>query len=171
MILAGDDMIVLATIAGARRYYRNVSLVYMDRDADLNVPATTSSGCVDGMVISHVIGRGAPELTRFWNEPPLVREPDVAVFGIERVDEPEQRLLGGTPLQRYLAVDIKGAARRSRRGSAREAAWLAARTRAAARSGCYRRRRSFAATNFPGQAGCGSMGLARRWAFLVGNQP
>jgi arginase len=107
LILSGDNSVVLAAIAGARRYYRNVSLISMDRDAGLNVPATTPSGCVDGMVISHVIGRGAPELVRFWGEPPLVREPDVAVFGIDRVDEPEQRSLVRSPLHRYLAVDLK----------------------------------------------------------------
>jgi len=107
LILSGDDSVVLAAIAGARRYYRNVSLVSLDRDAGLNVPATTPSGCLDGMVISHVTGRGAPELVRFWGEPPLVREPDVAIFGVDRVEEPEQRWLGRSPLRRYLAVDIK----------------------------------------------------------------
>jgi arginase len=106
VILSGDDSVVLAAIAGARRYYRHVSLISMDRDAGLNVPATTPSGCLDGMVISHVIGRGAPELVRFWGEPPLVREPDVAIFGIDRVDEPEQRSLR-SPLHSYLAVDVK----------------------------------------------------------------
>jgi len=118
VILGGDDSVVLAAIAGARRYYRNVSLISMDRDAGLNVPATTSSGCLDGMVISHVIGRGAPELVRFWGEPPLVREPDVAVFGIDRVDEPEQRSLVRSPLHRYLAVDLKN---RSLAATAQEA--------------------------------------------------
>jgi arginase len=107
VVLGGDDSIALATIAGAKRYFRNVSLISMDRDAGLNVPATTPSGCVDGMVISHVIGRGAPELVRFWGEPPLVREPDVAVFGIERLDEPEQQFLIRSPLRRYLADDVQ----------------------------------------------------------------
>jgi len=107
VILSGDDSVVLAAIAGARRYYRHVSLISVDRDAGLNVPAMTPSGCVDGMVISHVTGRGAPELLRFWGEPPLVREPDVAVFGIDRIDEPEQRWLVRSPLHRYLAVDLK----------------------------------------------------------------
>jgi arginase len=64
LIVSGDCISVLATVAGTRRYYRNVSLMYMDRDADLNLPATTPSGFIDGMVISHVIGRGAPELVR-----------------------------------------------------------------------------------------------------------
>src|SRR3989441_11164864 len=58
LILGGDCIIALATIAGVRRYYHKVSLVWMDRDADLNVPATTPSGCVDGMAVSHIIGRG-----------------------------------------------------------------------------------------------------------------
>jgi arginase len=107
VVLGGDDSIVLATLAGCRRYYRNVSLMDVDRDAGLNIPATTPSGCVDGMVISHVIGRGAPELVRFWSEPPLVREPDVALFGIERLDQPEQQFLTNSPLRRYLAIDIQ----------------------------------------------------------------
>jgi arginase len=107
LVLGGDDSIVLATIAGCRRYYRHVSLIDLDRDAGLNVPATTPSGCVDGMVLSHVIGRGAPELVRFWGEPPLVREPDVALFGVERLDEPEQRFLTDSPLRRYFAADVQ----------------------------------------------------------------
>jgi arginase len=107
VILSGDDSVVLAAIVGTRRYYRHVSLISMDRDAGLNVPATTPSGCLDGMVISHVVGRGAPELVRFWGEPPLIREPDVAIFGIDRVDEPEQRWMVRSPLHRYLAVDLK----------------------------------------------------------------
>jgi arginase len=111
VVLGGDDTVVLATVAGCRRYYRNVSLVYLDRDAGLNVPASTPSGCLDGMVISHVIGRGAPELVRFWGEPPLVREPDVALFGIERLDQPEQQFLMHSPLRQYAADEIarKGA--------------------------------------------------------------
>jgi arginase len=86
--------------------------VYMDRDADLHTPATTSSGSVDGMVISHVVGRGAAELVRFWSEPPLVREPDVALFGVARLDPAEEQVLNVAPLRSYLAADVqrKGAA-------------------------------------------------------------
>ena len=106
VVLTGDCISVLAAIAGTRRYYRNVSLIYMDRDADLNVPATTHSGCVDGMVISQVIGRGAPELVRFWGEPPLVREPDIALFGFERMDAPEIQYLAVSPLRRHAALEV-----------------------------------------------------------------
>jgi arginase len=43
LVLGGDDSNVLAVVAGARRYFRNVGLIDMDRDAGLNVPATTPS--------------------------------------------------------------------------------------------------------------------------------
>ncbi len=112
VILSGDCSIALATIAGARRYFRHVSMIYMDRDADLNVPATSPSGCVDGLVVSHILGRGAAELVRFWGEPPLVREPDLAIFGVARLDPAEQEVLDRTPLTRYLAKEVK------RRGAA-----------------------------------------------------
>jgi arginase len=106
LILSGDCMSVLAVIAGARRYFRNVSLIYFDRDADLLVPATTPSGSVDGMVISQVIGRGAPELVRFWGEPPLVRGPDIALFGLERLDSAEEQFLVESPIRRHPALEI-----------------------------------------------------------------
>jgi arginase len=107
VVLGGDDSNVLGVIAGARRYFRDVGLIDVDRDAGLNVPATTPSGCVDGMLISHVSGRGAPELVRFWGEPPLVREPDVAIFGIARLDETEKEFLERSPLRRYTAEDVQ----------------------------------------------------------------
>jgi arginase len=107
VIVSGDCSVALATVAGARRYFRNVSMIYMDRDADLHTPATTPTGCVDGMVVSHLTGRGAAELVRFWSEPPLVREPDLALFGVARLDPPEEQLLERSPLRRYLASDVR----------------------------------------------------------------
>jgi arginase len=107
LILTGDCSTVLATVAGLRRYFRHVSLIYLDRDADLNTPATTPSGCLDGMAISHLTGRGAAELVRFWGEPPLVREPDIALFGVDRLDPAEEDVLRRSPLRRYMADDVK----------------------------------------------------------------
>jgi len=107
LILAGDCSVALATVAGVRRYFRNVGMIFVDRDADLNTPATTPSGCVDGMVVSHLSGRGAAELVRFWGEPPLVREPDLALFGVHRLDPSEEEVLRQSPLRRYLAHDVQ----------------------------------------------------------------
>ncbi len=107
LILSGDCSSALATVAGVRRYYRGASIVYMDSDADLNVPATSPSGCVDGMVVAHLTGRGAAEMVRFWSEPPLVRDPDVALFGVSRLDAPEKGVLSQTAIRCFRAVDVR----------------------------------------------------------------
>jgi arginase len=73
----------------------------------LNTPASTPSGRIDGMVVAHIIGKGAPELVRFWSDAPLVREPDVTLFGLERVDPPEQEFLGKSPMRHMDAADIQ----------------------------------------------------------------
>jgi arginase len=116
LVLGGDCAQVIGLLTGARRYYKHLNLFWMDRDADLNTPASTPSGRIDGMVVASIIGRGAPELVRFWGETPLVREPDVLLFGLERVDPPEQDFLSRSPLRYVYAADIqkKGAAAATR---------------------------------------------------------
>ncbi len=112
LVLCGECVQVVGLLTGARRYYKHINLLWFDRDADLNTPATTPSGRIDGMVLAHIIGKGAPELVRFWGEPPLVREPDVTLFGLARLDPPEQDFLTRAPLRHVHAADIqtKGAA-------------------------------------------------------------
>jgi arginase len=107
LVLSGDCAQSIGLLTGARRYYKHINLLWFDRDADLNTPATTPSGRIDGMVVAHIIGKGAPELVRFWGEPPLVREPDVTLFGIERLDPPEEEFLSKSPLRRVAASEIQ----------------------------------------------------------------
>jgi arginase len=107
LVLAGDCAQVIGLLTGARRYYKHVNLLWFDRDADLNTPATTPSGRIDGMVVAHIIGKGAPELVRFWGEAPLVREPDVTLFGLARLDPPEQDFLSKSPLRHVSASEVQ----------------------------------------------------------------
>lgn len=107
LVLGGDCAQVIGLLAAARRYYKHLNLLWLDRDADLNTPASTPSGRIDGMVVAHIIGKGAPELVRFWGEPPLVREPDVTLFGLERLDPPEQEFLSRSPMRHNYAGDIQ----------------------------------------------------------------
>ena len=58
------------------------------------------------MVLASIIGKGSPELVRFWGEPPLVREPDALIYGLKRVDQPEVDFLTRTPLRHVYAADI-----------------------------------------------------------------
>jgi len=107
LVLGGDCAQVIGLRTGARRYYKHLNLLWFDRDADLNTPASTPSGRIDGMVVAHIIGKGAPELVRFWSEAPLVREPDVTLFGLDRLDPPEQEFLSKSPMRHLYAADIQ----------------------------------------------------------------
>ena len=118
LVLGGDCAQSIGLLTAARRYYKHLNLFWMDRDADLNTPATTPSGRIDGMVVAGIIGKGAPELVRFWGEPPLVREPDVYLFGLERLDPPEQEFLSKSPMRHMLAVDVQ---RKSATAAAKDA--------------------------------------------------
>jgi arginase len=106
LVLGGDCTQIIALLSGARRYYKHINLLWFDRDADLNTPASTPSGRLDGMVLASIIGKGSPELVRFWGEPPLVREPDALIFGLKRVDQPEVDFLTRSPLRHVNAADI-----------------------------------------------------------------
>jgi arginase len=120
LVLGGDCAQMIGLLTGVRRYYKHVNLLWFDRDADLNTPASTPSGRIDGMVVAHVIGRGAPELVRFFGESALVREPDVTLFGLERLDPPEQEFLSKSPMRHIDAADIqaKGGTTAARSGLA-----------------------------------------------------
>jgi len=41
LLLGGDCAQVIGLLTGARRYYKHVNLLWFDRDADLNTPAST----------------------------------------------------------------------------------------------------------------------------------
>jgi arginase len=108
LVLGGECGQAIAVVAGARRYFKHLNVIWMDADADLNTPAITPSGCVSGMVVAHMTGHGAAELVRFWGEPPLVREPDVMLFGVQRLDPGEQEFLSRSPMPRLFAPDVRG---------------------------------------------------------------
>lgn len=107
LVLGGDCTQIIALLTGARRYYKHLSLLWFDRDADLNTPASTPSGRLDGMALAAIHGRGSAELVRFWSEPPLVREPDTLIYGLERLDPAEHEILSRSPLRHVYGAGIQ----------------------------------------------------------------
>jgi len=107
LVLGGDCTQIIAMLTGGRRYHKQISLLWFDRHADLNTPASTPSGRLDGMALAAIIGKGSPELVRFWGEPPLVREPDTLIYGLEQVDPAEQDFLTRSPMRHMYAADIQ----------------------------------------------------------------
>jgi len=60
-----------------------VGLVYVDGDTDVGLPDSGGSGIFDSMGVSHLLGRGAPELAGLDGEPPLLDGPRLAIVGAD----------------------------------------------------------------------------------------
>jgi len=107
LVLGGDCTVALGSLAGISRVHRDGGLAYLDRDAELNTPATSPSGILDGMVISHLLGRGASELARMEGRTPLVRPGRLALLGVERLDPQEVPVFEALPSLRIRAAEIR----------------------------------------------------------------
>jgi len=74
VVLGGDCTITLGVVAGLQRHQPAAGLVYFDGDADLNTPATTRSGILDGMGVAHLLGDGAPRWPASARRSPCSRQ-------------------------------------------------------------------------------------------------
>ena len=115
IVLGGDCTTGVGTVAGFAG--RDAGLVYFDRHADLNVPASTIDGALDWMGVAHMLGiEGAePELARIAGAAPLLAPERIAFLGLAPVTPPEQAVIDElglpvVPLDRTV-TDPAGAAR------------------------------------------------------------
>jgi arginase len=70
-VALGDDCTIsLGAVAGAERHDPATGLLYLDGDADLATPATTSRGGLDAMGIANILGMADTELARLGVEGP-----------------------------------------------------------------------------------------------------
>ena len=81
LVLGGDCTVTIGVLAGLIERWPELGLLYVDGDVDLNTPETTPSGIFDGMVIAHILGLGAEQLSHFGPRYPLLNESKLALFG------------------------------------------------------------------------------------------
>jgi arginase len=96
LVLGGDCTVTLGVVAGFARHTDDLGLLYVDGDADLSTPATTSSGVLDSMVVAHLLGEGAPALAGLGPRVPLLPADRLVLFGFDDPDdlgEAQQALL------------------------------------------------------------------------------
>ena len=81
LVLGGDCTVTVGVVAGLARHV-DVGLLYVDGDADLNTPATSTSGVLDTMGVTHLLGGGAPALAG-TGRTPLLRPDALELFGFD----------------------------------------------------------------------------------------
>ena len=119
LVVGGDCTITLGVIAGFRRHYPDVGLVYADGDADLSTPDSGGSGILDSTGVAHLLGHGAAELAGLDGPPPLLQPSRLAIVGSDprETSDAERRFLAqaGVSFQEAPAVieDPSSAAQRA----------------------------------------------------------
>jgi arginase len=119
LVLGGDCTITLGAVAGLRRRHPDTGLIYVDGDADVGVPGDGGSGIFDSMGISHLLGRGAPELAGLGGQVPLLEPARLAILGSDprETSEPGRKYLAGNGVSFQEApafiADPVGAAKRA----------------------------------------------------------
>ena len=115
LIVGGDCTVTIGVLAALTKHFSNLGLIYFDGDVDLNTPETTMSGILDGMVLAHILGEGADELSHLGTRYPLLEERSVTLFGYSAqaggIDPVELKLLQDTKMVKYPLEKIKDMAR------------------------------------------------------------
>ena len=103
LVLGGDCTITLGVVAGLLRHQPDLGLIYFDGDADLTTPETTHSGIFDSMGVSHLIGKGEPELAHIGPRFPLLPQDRIVLFGFHpyEIEPEESRLLETSAMLQY----------------------------------------------------------------------
>eukprot|EP00758_Cryptobia_borreli_P000942 Tbor_TRINITY_DN1791_c0_g1::TRINITY_DN1791_c0_g1_i1::g.21360::m.21360/K01476/E3.5.3.1, rocF, arg; arginase len=93
MIVGGDHTVSLGSIQAAVKKYPNLRVLYFNAHADMNTPATSSSGDLHGMIVAGLLGllKGVPgfENNRFQ----CLDSSRIAYCGLREVDDGESKAI------------------------------------------------------------------------------
>ena len=108
IVLGGDCTITLGVVAGLAAR-QDVGLVYLDGDADLNTPASSDSGVLDTMGMTHLLGDGLAPLAGLGPRRPLLGPEQVVLFGFDpgELDAGQWQRLAGRRLHALPAPAVR----------------------------------------------------------------
>jgi arginase len=111
LILGGDCTVGVGTVAGLglRLGGQRLGVVYVDRHADLNVPAGTVDGALDWMGVAHMldIEGGVPGLAAIGAQRPMLGSGQISFLGLGPHTDFEARVIAD---RRLPVVDVDSSA-------------------------------------------------------------
>jgi len=93
LVLGGDHSVALGTLGGLAAERGPGGVLWIDAHGDLNVPATTPTGNVHGMVLAAALGLAGPEFERDAWPMPSADRTRVAIVGARSLDPGERELV------------------------------------------------------------------------------
>ncbi len=117
LIIGGDCTITIGVLSALHKHYPSLGMIYIDGDVDLNTPDTTFSGVFDGMVLAHILGKGATELSHFGPRYPILDGRNITLFGYSAeaggIDPVEKEQLKVTMMGKYPLEKVRNSATRT----------------------------------------------------------
>lgn len=106
LVIGGDHSISIGTLAGMKALHGGrTGIIWVDAHADFNIPSTTPSGNIHGMVLAVHTGRGDDRLTAI-GPAPTVREQNTVLIGARDLDSGELELLRDSAVTVFTMRDI-----------------------------------------------------------------
>lgn len=110
LILGGDHSLAMGSVAGLVRHFRprgkQLGVLWVDAHADMNTPETSPSGCLHGMPLATLLGRGPDALTRLCGGPPALDPDHVILFGVRDVDAGEEGVVQDSGVRVFRRTEI-----------------------------------------------------------------
>lgn len=91
--LGGDHALAIGSIAGSSSNNDNLGVIWFDTHPDINTNKTTTTFNIHGYPLAASMGFGQEELTNLYQNKTKVNYNNVVLFGINDIDEPEQKLI------------------------------------------------------------------------------
>ena len=115
LIIGGDCTITIGVLSALAKHYPSLGMIYVDGDVDLNTPETTFTGAFDGMVLAHILGKGAEELSHFGPRYPILDGRNITLFGYSAeaggIDPIEKEHLRVATMDKYPLEKVQDAAK------------------------------------------------------------
>jgi arginase len=110
LVLGGDHSLASGSVAATADYVRRedkpLGLIWVDAHADMNTPATSTSGNVHGMPLASLLGPEPSELARIGGFSPKVLPEHTVLIGIRNLDSREKELVRDARVHVFTMKDI-----------------------------------------------------------------
>ncbi len=110
LVLGGDHSLASGSVAATadhlRREGKATGLIWVDAHADMNTPASSTSGNVHGMPLASLLGPEPAELSRIGGFSPKVLPEHTALIGIRNLDEREKEIVRDSRVHVFTMKDI-----------------------------------------------------------------
>jgi arginase len=110
IVLGGDHSLAAGSVGASADFAASkqgeIGLLWIDAHADMNTPATTTSGNVHGMPLAALLGREPAELSRIGRGSPKVRPEKTVLIGVRNIDDLEKLIIRDSKIHVFTMKDI-----------------------------------------------------------------